>query len=90
MHRYRDSIVSELDNNVQFKYKTFGAYVMFPYSNEKQFMSHKFYKSIDKVNIVAFPMLPGSTSLITEHLRKIINSTKLEAKSERVVLELNR
>lgn len=87
MHRYRDSIVSELDNNVQFKYKTFGAYVMFPYSDEKQFISHKFYKSIEKVNIGAFPMLPGSTSLITEHLRNIIEGTSLEARSKRVVLD---
>jgi hypothetical protein len=87
MHRYRDSIVSELDNDVQFKYKTFGAYVMFPYSNEKQFMTHKFYKSIEKVNIGAFPMIPGSTSLITEHLKNIINGTNLEARSKRVVLD---
>ncbi|MFT8341802.1 MAG: restriction endonuclease-like protein [Clostridium beijerinckii] len=87
MHRYRDSIVSELDNKVQFKYKTFGAYVMFPYSDEKQFMSHKFYKSIDKVNIGAFPMLPGSTALITKHLKNIVNGSNLEARSQRVVLD---
>ena len=87
MHRYRDSIVGELNNEMQFKYKTFGAYVMFPYIDEKKFIAHKFYKSIEKVNIGAFPMLPGSTSLITEHLRKIINATKLEAKSERVLLD---
>lgn len=87
MHRYRDSIVGELNNEMQFKYKTFGAYVMFPYIDEKKFITHKFYKSIEKVNIGAFPMLPGSTSLITEHLRKIINATKLEAKSERVLID---
>ncbi|KZL88580.1 nuclease domain-containing protein [Clostridium magnum] len=27
MHRYRDAIVSEMDEGVQFKYDTFGAYV---------------------------------------------------------------
>jgi len=33
MHRYRDAIVSKLKNKVQFKYDTFGAYVMFPYKS---------------------------------------------------------
>lgn len=87
MHRYRDSIVGELNHEMQFKYKTFGAYVMFPYIDEKKFINHKFYKSIEKVNIGAFPMLPGSTSLITDHLTKIINSTKLEAKSQRILMD---
>ncbi|MDR3597711.1 MAG: DUF2357 domain-containing protein [Clostridium sp.] len=87
MHRYRDSIVGELNHEMQFKYKTFGAYVMFPYNDEKKFINHKFYRSIEKVNIGAFPMLPGSTSLITEHLTKIINSTKLEAKSQRILMD---
>jgi len=49
MHRYRDAIVSELDNGLQFKYETFGAYVMFPYSDEQKFRNHQFYKSIDTV-----------------------------------------
>ncbi|WP_291637667.1 nuclease domain-containing protein [Clostridium sp.] len=35
MHRYRDAIVSKLSNEVQFKYDTFGAYVMFPYGDER-------------------------------------------------------
>ena len=79
MHRYRDAIVSELDDSLQFKYNTFGAYVMFPYSNESEFINHRFYKSIEKVNIGAFPMLPGSTSLIKIHLRKIVNESYIEA-----------
>ena len=32
-------------------------------------------------------MLPGSTSLITEHLRNIIDGTSLEARSKRVILD---
>ena len=82
MHRYRDAIVSELDEGMQFKYDTFGAYVMFPYSNEEEFKNHKFYKSIEKVNIGAFPMLPGSTNLIKKHLYKILNESKIESKSK--------
>ena len=37
---------------------------MFPCSDEKTFEENKYYKSIDKVNIGAIPMLPGSTSLM--------------------------
>ena len=43
MHRYRDAIVSELDSGLQFKYETFGAYVMFPYNDEEKFRNHQFY-----------------------------------------------
>ncbi|MCT8977900.1 restriction endonuclease-like protein [Clostridium sp. CX1] len=82
MHRYRDAIVSEMDESIQFKYNTFGAYVMFPYSNEEEFKSHKFYKSIEKVNIGAFPMLPGSTNLIKNHLYKILNESYIESQSK--------
>ncbi|MDP4145789.1 MAG: restriction endonuclease-like protein [Bacillota bacterium] len=87
MHRYRDSIVSKLDDSFQFKYETFGAYVMFPYGDEKAFINHKFYKSIEEVNIGAFPMLPGSTKLITNHLERIINQSALEAKGERILID---
>jgi len=87
MHRYRDSIVSKLNNSFQFKYDTFGAYVMFPYADENTYQSHKFYKSIEEVNIGAFPMLPGSTKLITHHLENILSQSALEAKSERIVID---
>lgn len=87
MHRYRDAIVSKLSNEVQFKYDTFGAYVMFPYGDEEKFREHEFYKSIEEVNIGAFPMLPGSTELITKQLKKIIEQSPLEAKNDRVVID---
>lgn len=87
MHRYRDSIVSKLSNGYQFQYETFGAYVMFPYSDERIFERHKFYKSIDEVNIGALPMLPGSTNLMKIHLNKIINESLLEAKDDRVIVD---
>jgi hypothetical protein len=87
MHRYRDAIVSKLSNEVQFKYDTFGAYVMFPYGDEEKFKEHDFYKSIEDVNIGALPMLPGSTELITKQLKKIIEQSPLEANNDRVVLD---
>ena len=79
MHRYRDSIVSENEKENYFKYSTFGAYVMFPYADEKKFESHRFYKSIEKVNIGAIPMLPGSTYLMKKHIAKIIGESYIEA-----------
>ena len=75
MHRYRDSIVSKSSINNSFKYESVGAYVMFPCSDEKTFEENKYYKSIEKVNIGAIPMLPGSTSLMKKHLCKIINES---------------
>lgn len=87
MHRYRDSIVSKMGNDFQYKYETFGAYVMFPYGDEERFRNHKFYKSIEEVNVGAFPMLPGSTELIKKHLENIINQSDIEAKSERISLD---
>ena len=87
MHRYRDAIVSKVSDDFKYKYETFGAYVMFPYGDEKKFKEHKFYKSIAEVNVGAFPMLPGSTKLITEHLEKIVNQSSLETKSERIIVD---
>lgn len=79
MHRYRDSIVSENKKEDYFKYSTFGAYVMFPYNDEKKFEENRFYQSIGKVNIGALPMLPGSTSLMKKHISKIIGESYIEA-----------
>lgn len=79
MHRYRDSIVSENKREDYFKYSTFGAYVMFPCSDEEKFKDHRFYKSIEKVNIGAIPMLPGSTSLMKKQIAKIIDESYVEA-----------
>ena len=75
MHRYRDSIVSKSSINNSFKYESVGAYVMFPCSDEKTFEENKYYKSIEKVNIGALPMLPGCTSLMKKHLCDIINES---------------
>jgi len=87
MHRYRDAIVSKMNDDFKYKYETFGAYVMFPYGNEEKYINHKFYNSIEEVNVGAFPMLPGSTKLITEHLDKIINQSNIEAKNKRIALD---
>lgn len=74
MHRYRDALVSE--DNSYFKQIILGAYILFPYSSEKEYEEHKFYKSIGKINIGGLPFLPTSTFLVENLLDKLINNPK--------------
>ena len=87
MHRYRDAIVSRTGKAIRYKYETFGAFVLFPCADEKAFLENKYYRSISEVNIGAFPMLPGSTSLLQKHLSNLIGQTSIEANSDRPVLD---
>lgn len=72
MHRYRDAIVYEEKGSAEFERSMFGAYVLFPYHDEEQYMQHKFYKSIELVNVGAFPFLPNATSLVEKFLDELI------------------
>lgn len=79
MHRYRDAIVYENKNNRHFERMVFGAFVLFPYNDEKRYINHHFYKSIDKVNVGGLPFLPGSTWLVEQLLQDIIEGTPQSA-----------
>ena len=83
MHRYRDAIVSE--EHSRFERGMVGAYVLFPYKNEKQYQEHRFYKSIDKVNIGGLPFLPSATNLVSEMLDDLIDDSN-ETAFERMSL----
>ena len=86
MHRYRDSIVYENSGTSRFMFekKMFGAYVLFPYSDGddyahgvhiqggKEKVGHKFYNSIETVNIGGLPFLPGTTDLLENFLSELI------------------
>lgn len=72
MHRYRDAIVYENQQTGDFERGLYGAYVLFPYQDEDLFREHRFYKSIKKVNVGAFPFLPNSTALMEEFLDELI------------------
>ncbi|WP_248928662.1 restriction endonuclease-like protein [Paenibacillus hamazuiensis] len=72
MHRYRDAIVYLDGQGKEFERSMFGAYVLFPYHDEEAFQGHHFYRSIELVNVGAFPFLPQSTSLIEKFLDEII------------------
>ncbi|RAP74370.1 restriction endonuclease-like protein [Paenibacillus montanisoli] len=75
MHRYRDAIVCEEDRGDGLERSMFGAYVLFPYHNEEQFKEHRFYKSIQLVNVGAFPFLPNATKLMEAFLDEIISDS---------------
>ncbi|SEP01119.1 restriction endonuclease-like protein [Paenibacillus sp. OV219] len=72
MHRYRDAIVYEEDAADGLERSMFGAYVLFPYHNEEEYKEHRFYKSIQIVNVGAFPFLPNATMLMEDFLDEII------------------
>ena len=98
MHRYRDSIVYENPKSkFTFEKTMFGAYILFPYEdeekysefesveNEKKVRGHKFYRSIESVNIGGLPFLPGSTKLVQKLLSDLISDSK-ESAFERTTL----
>jgi uncharacterized protein len=80
MHRYRDAIVYE-SKDKGFEKNVYGAFVLFPYGDEELYCGetdgkpHKFYESIQKVNIGALPFLPGHTKLVENFLDELILDT---------------
>lgn len=75
MHRYRDAIVYETDTPSRFMFEKtmFGAYVLFPYDDpDGEYKNHRFYKSIETVNIGGLPFLPGSTELLENFLAELV------------------
>ena len=86
MHRYRDSIVyANPSSRFTFEKTMFGAYILFPYAREKEYTEHKFYKSIESVNIGGLPFLPSATSLVTELLDELVSDSP-ESAFERATL----
>lgn len=59
MHRYRDSIYYKENEDVSLKKEIIGGYILFPGSGEPNTVQMaKFHKSINEVNIGAFPLRP--------------------------------
>ena len=76
MHRYRDAIVYENpESRFTFEKTMFGAYILFPYADEKEYENHRFYKSIETVNIGGLPFLPSATSLVTNLLEELVSDS---------------
>lgn len=78
MHRYRDAIVYQ-NGASPFERTMFGAYVLFPYSNEDEYRNHRFFESIDKVNIGGLPFLPSATAMVSEMLDQLISDSPASA-----------
>ena len=92
MHRYRDTIVYDMsrggdktDITGLYDWTMFGAYVLFPYSDEEKYKEHDFYKSIGMVNIGGLPFLPSATNMVRDFLEELISDTA-ESAFERATL----
>jgi len=76
MHRYRDAIYYVDKDRKKPEKEVIGAYILFPGSGElESIKSLDYYKSIESVNIGAFPLRPNDNInkvLLEEHLRQII------------------
>ena len=82
MHRYRDAIYygDKVDNVHQHTAKEIiGGYILFPGRGDDEAIRNRyFYKSIETVNIGAFPLLPDHTdpnnegTLLYEHLKNVL------------------
>lgn len=88
MHRYRDAIFYQENNDIDKpKKEVIGAYVLFPGSdNAAETENLYFQKSIPKVNVGAFPLIPGykkkkNSNLLYDFLKK-----KLEVKESLNIL----
>jgi len=76
MHRYRDAIYYVNKDKTKPEKEVIGAYILFPGSGEIETIKNlDYYKSIESVNIGAFPLRPNDNSnraLLEDHLRTII------------------
>lgn len=76
MHRYRDAIYYVNKDKIRPEKEVIGAYILFPGSGEIESIKNlDYYKSIESVNIGAFPLRPNdytNRSLLEDHLKTII------------------
>jgi hypothetical protein len=83
MHRYRDALV--IQQNKPYERTAFGAYVLFPGFDEDSYENHRFYQSIDKVNIGGLPFLPNTTRLVEQFLDHLIEKSPEEIQQEGIL-----
>jgi len=76
MHRYRDSIYYKDPDKSKPEKEIIGGYILFPGVGDiEKIKSHSFFKSIEKVNIGAFPLKPNDVynkSLLVDHFTEIL------------------
>lgn len=82
MHRYRDAIYYKEHSSNELKKEVIGGYILFPGDGKKADVEvSKFYKTIDEVNIGAFPLRPKDQEN-RELLVKFIDSLIGKASTE--------
>lgn len=78
MHRYRDAIYYTDHNDSDLKKEVIGGYILFPGNGEPSNVQvARFYKSIDEVNIGAFPLRPKDEDnhrLLDEFVAKLLTT----------------
>lgn len=81
MHRYRDAIYYGSDRQTHAAKEIIGGYILFPGRGDNESVRQRFfYKSIETVNIGAFPLLPDASdpsnegTLLYEFLTKILTA----------------
>ena len=84
MHRYRDAIYYGSDRQTHAAKEIIGGYILFPgRGNNDSVRKRFFYKSIETVNIGAFPLLPDASdpsnegTLLFEFLKKILTAPRV-------------
>ena len=82
MHRYRDAIYYKEYGSDALKKEVVGGYILFPGNGEPQEVQmSRFYKSIDEVNIGAFPLRPHNDEnrqLLSGFIQKLIDKKSKE------------
>lgn len=73
-----------MNPNEYLKSVVMGALALFPYPLEESYRKHRFYKSIDQVEIGGLPFLPNTTKLVAEKLAKLLSLEYPEANTATV------
>lgn len=76
MHRYRDAIYYKEHSTNELKKEVIGGYILFPGDGQKADVEvSKFYKTIEEVNIGAFPLRPkdkDNRDLLVDFIKSLI------------------
>ena len=82
MHRYRDAIYYKEHTSKELKKEVIGGYILFPGDGQKAEVEvSKFYKTIEEVNIGAFPLRPKDTEnrkLLVQFIESLIGKASTE------------
>ena len=86
MHRYRDAIYYRDYDSKQLKKEVIGGYILFPGDGDStEVQMSKFYKSIQEVNIGAFPLRPknkDTRKLLDDFIKRLIETKSSETISK--------